>query len=74
MTGEEVDTLVRKTLADDEFAGRLVADPTSAASELGLSLDDETASILQGMSLDEVRAFAEEYRSATDPDQRRAAC
>ncbi|HJL04048.1 MAG TPA: Os1348 family NHLP clan protein [Polyangiaceae bacterium LLY-WYZ-15_(1-7)] len=74
MTGDQIETLIEKTLGDDGFAKRLVADPKAAASELGLELDAETAETLAGMSVDDVRAFADEYRSATDPDKRRAAC
>jgi len=74
VTGEETETLIAKTIEDDEFAARLVADPAAAAKELGLDLDAETVETLSGMSVDDVRAFAEEYRSATDPEHRRAAC
>lgn len=74
MTGDDVDKLIDRTLADDAFAARLVADPAAVAAEIGVTLGDEEARTLSGMSVDDVRAFATEVRGANDPDRRRAAC
>lgn len=74
MTGTEVEELLLKAEEDGAFLGRLLADPAAAAGELGVALGEGEIETLRGMSPDEVRSFAAEYRSATDPDKRRAAC
>ena len=74
MTGAEVEKLLEKAESDAGFLGRLVSTPKAAAQELGVTLSDDEASTLQGMTADDVRSFASEYRSTTDPAKRRAAC
>ncbi len=74
MTGNEVEKLLVKAEGDGAFLGRLLADPGAAASELGVSLSPTEVETLKGMSADDFRSFAAEYRAVTDPDKRRAAC
>jgi ribosomal protein L6P/L9E len=74
MTGAEVEAILSKAESDDAFLGRLLADPRAAAAEVGATLSDTEVQTLKGMNREDVRAFAAEYRSATDPEKRRAAC
>jgi len=74
MTGKDTETLLDRALGDAAFMKRLVADPKAAASEVGVALADDDAATIAGMTEDDVRTFANEYRSATDPSMRRAAC
>lgn len=74
MTGTEVDTLLAKADGDAGFLARLIAAPREAAGELGVTLTDDEVATFRTMSADDVRSFAAEYRAATDPEKRRAAC
>jgi hypothetical protein len=74
MTGAETDKLLNKADSDGGFLTRLIAAPREAAGELGITLSDDEAATLGAMSADEFRSFAAEYRSAVDPEKRRAAC
>ena len=74
MTGKETDTLLDRALGDADFMKRLIADPKAAAKDAGITLGDDDAATISGMTEDDVRTFANEYRAATDPSMRRAAC
>lgn len=74
MTSEQAEKLIALALGDAGFLARLIEDPKAAAGSQGIALTDDEASTLSGMSADEFQAFADEYRSATDPSKRRAAC
>jgi len=74
MTGEQVETLLTKAESDPAFVGRLLTAPRTAAAELGITLDDQEVDTLSKMGADDLRTFIAEYRSATDPEKRRAAC
>lgn len=74
MTGKDTETLLDRAVADEAYLARLLADPKSAAAEVGVALDDDDARTIAGMTADDVRTFAAEHRAATDPSMRRAAC
>jgi hypothetical protein len=74
MTTDDTHRLLDRATGDASFLERLLRDPQAAAAELGVTLDDEEAKTIASMSADDVRTFAREYRSATDPSMRRAAC
>ena len=74
MTGKETETLLDRALGDADFMTRLLADPKAAAKDAGITLTDDDATTIAGMTADDVRTFANEYRAATDPSMRRAAC
>lgn len=71
---DDVKKVLDKAMSDPAFLQRLQAEPKKTVAELGVALSDEEAATLQAMSLDDLRTFAAEYRSATDPSRRRAAC
>jgi hypothetical protein len=66
--------LAERLVEDRSFAERLVRSPRAVAAEIGVTLDDEQVRALSSMSASEAIEFASEYRSATDPSKRRAAC
>ena len=74
MTGKETETLLDRALGDADFMTRLLADPKAAAKDAGITLTDDDATTIASMTADDVRTFANEYRAATDPSMRRAAC
>ena len=74
MTGDQVDTILKRATTDGAFLDRLLSKPRETAQELGVSLSDEEAATVSAMSKDEFHAFAAEYRSAVDSGKRRAAC
>ena len=74
MTGSQTDLLLKRALTDGAFLSRLLTDPHKAGTEIGVTLSDEEAKAIAAMSADEVLKFAGDYRSATDPSMRRAAC
>jgi hypothetical protein len=74
MTGEQTEKLLDRATSDASFHARLLKDPRATARELGVDLTDEEASTIASMSADDVRTFAQQHRSATDPAMRRAAC
>jgi hypothetical protein len=74
MTGDDVTKILERALADEAFLARLLADPTTAAGAIGVTLSADDAATLRAMSADDFRAFAAEYAASTDPAKRRAAC
>jgi hypothetical protein len=74
MTTEQMEQILDRALDDDAFLDRLLADPRAAVGEVGAALSDAEVDTVKGMSRDELRAFAAEYKAETDPDKRRAAC
>jgi hypothetical protein len=74
MTGKDTETLLDRALGDADFMTRLLADPKAAAKDAGITLTDDDATTIASMTADDVRTFANEYRAATDPSMRRAAC
>ena len=74
MTNEQMTKVLDQIVADDAFCDALGKDPRAAVKSHGVTLTDEEAAAVQGMSRDELRAFASEYKGATDPSKRRAAC
>lgn len=74
MTADDVTKILDRALADATYLNRLLAEPAAAASELGATMTDEEVATIKKMSADELKQFAAEYRSSTDPAKRRAAC
>jgi hypothetical protein len=74
MNNDQVETILNRALSDEAFLARLLASPAEAAKEIGVSLSPQEVGTLKGLSPEEFRAFASEYRSVTDPAKRRAAC
>lgn len=74
MTNEQMIQVLDKIADDDAFCDALAGDPRAAVKPLGVTLTDDEAAAVAGLSRDELRAFASEYRGATDPSKRRAAC
>ncbi len=74
MTTQQMDQILDKALNDDEFLERLHTSPRETVAEVGAELTDTEVDTVKGMSKDELRAFAAEYKAETDPDKRRAAC
>jgi hypothetical protein len=74
MTGDDVTKILARAIADADFLTRLLADPATAARDVGVSLGAEDAATLREMTADEFRTFAAQYASSTDPAKRRAAC
>jgi hypothetical protein len=71
---DDVTKVLDKAMSDPAFLTRLLAAPKQTVAELGIVLSDEEAATIQAMSLDDMKTFAAEHRSATDPGRRRAAC
>jgi putative modified peptide len=74
MTSEQMDKIIDRIATDDAYRDRFLADPAAAAAEHGATLSAEETATIRDMTGDELRAFASEYRSSTDPSKRRAAC
>ena len=74
MTADDVTKILDRALADETYLARLLSDPSSAAGELDATMTDEEIATIRKMSADELKQFAAEYRSSTDPAKRRAAC
>ncbi len=74
MTDKQAITLIEAALANKGFLTELLSKPKAAALKHGIKLTDEEANTLDGMSADEFRTFATEFKSAGDPARRRAAC
>lgn len=74
MTTEQMDQIFDRALGDDGFLDDLHRDPRAAVSSVGAELSDSEVDTIRGMSRDELRAFAAEYKAETDPAKRRAAC
>ena len=74
MTNEQLETVITRALSDEAFLDRLLKAPEAAAQEIGVPLSEEEISTIRGMTPDEFRTFASDYRSVTDPAKRRAAC
>ena len=74
MTADDVTKILDRALADDTYLKRLLAEPAAAAGELGATMTDDEVATIKKMSADELKQFAAEHRSSTDPAKRRAAC
>lgn len=74
MTATQTEQLLDRALTDATFMSRLLKNPKEAAAELGVALTDDEATTIASMSAEDVRTFANEHKSATDPSMRRAAC
>ncbi len=74
MNGDDVTKILDRAMSDATYLERLLADPAKAAGEVGATMTPDEAATLQKMSADELRQFAAEYKSSTDPAKRRAAC
>jgi len=74
MTAEDVTKILDRALTDADYMKRLLIDPAKAGSELGATMTTEEVATLKGMTADELKQFAAEYKASTDPGKRRAAC
>jgi hypothetical protein len=74
MTGDDVTKILDRALADSAYLDTLLADPAKAAGEVGATMTPDEIATLKGMTADEFKQFAAEYKSSTDPAKRRAAC
>jgi hypothetical protein len=74
MTSEQMEQIIERIDGDADYRARMLADPATAAAEVGATLSDAEIATIRGMTADELRAFASEYRASTDPSKRRAAC
>lgn len=74
MKTTHMDEFLARALTDAAFLAQLLREPRAAMETLGGSLTDAEVEALRGMSADDFRAFAAEYKAETDPEKRRAAC
>lgn len=74
MKTTHMDQLFDRALTDAAFLELLLRDPRAAVASVGATLTDAEVETLRGMTADDLRAFAAEYKAETDPDKRRAAC
>ncbi|MGE0708202.1 MAG: hypothetical protein AB7N76_01055 [Planctomycetota bacterium] len=74
MTGDQIEQLIAKSEQEPAFLERLIAQPRTAAAEVGVTLEDEEVETFAAMTVEDLEDFAAEYRAAADPDRRRAAC
>jgi hypothetical protein len=74
MTADDVTKILDRALEDETYLARLLSDPAGAAGELNATMTDEEIATIRKMSADELKQFAAEHKSSTDPAKRRAAC
>ncbi|CAN5899916.1 hypothetical protein BH11GEM2_BH11GEM2_14190 [soil metagenome] len=74
MDTKQTEQLMAMAQQSPEFLGQLLSNPTATAATKGITLTEEEAATLSALSADEFQAFADDYKNATDPAKRRAAC